>query len=474
MNSLQRQRLMSNLPKDSALENILHDTTLISDKAIYNKIKSWANWKKFYLVITVLFYAIYYYRKHKDQEPRNIFKAISQTSTQLNLLKKVMMEKDNKQKETVDEDHNDHAENENDSSVSYEATLAMSKALKFKRPKAIKFENHLLKCYRLHDGNFLIQHHNYDIHIIDPYGKKIHNLNPVESGAKFILDVITELNDGTIVLAGKNPDSTHTVIQTYKNYKISLQHQQTLDQIKYIDNHGKIIVLLGNAAKKYYAQILEVSEHHIKILKNFAVGDNYIPQEIVLLTQELVLVNFKNTEAHSNKPYLTQVFNFNTNSLQSLDFSSTNLTRDPQNQLIFTDNTSKPHLRIHDSSQKALTAADILEHQGPISKIAISPNGKFLVTADWNGHIILWNYEILEIIKTYDTDIFYIANLFVSNDGEISVAEGLLENFSTTAACDGQVTIPTIHFYNRPIKACKLSEQVEEKNENEFSDSLNL
>lgn len=469
MNSLQRQRLMNNLPKDSALENIFHDTTLNSEKALYKKIKSWVNWRKFYLVITVLFYAIYYYRKHKDQETRNIFKAISQTSTQLKVLKKIINDKDLKEKEALDENNDNHVKNENDSSVSYESPLAMSKALKSKRPKAIKFENNILKCYRLQDGNFLVQHPNYDIHIVDSYGKKINSLNPIESDTKFIIDVITELSDGTIILAGKNPDSIHAKIQTYNNYKISNEYELSLDQVKHIDHYGKTIVLLGNTAGKYYAQILEINEHNIQFLKSFGIIENYIPQEIILLTHDLVVINFKSTETHSNKPTLTQQFNLNTNTINTLEFSSTNLTRDFQNQLIFTNNTSKAHLRIHDSSQKVLVESDILEHQGAISKIAISPNGKFLVTADWDGQVILWNYEILDIIKTYDTEIFYIVNLFVNNHGEICVAEGELENFSTTAACDGQATIPNIHFYNRASKTFKINDQAEEKSQNELS-----
>lgn len=472
MNNLQRQRLMTNLPKDSGLEGILHDSIIDSDQALYDKIKSWVNWKKFFLIITVLFYAIYYYAKNKQQESRNIFKAISQSSTQLKLLKQIIegnTHKKEMQKPSEDDIPNQESE---DSSASYESPTATSKALKSKRPQAIKFENNAVICFRLSDGNFLVQHQNYDIHIIDPHGKKITDLHSKEPNTKHIIYAITELSDGTIITAGQIPDLSGTVLQLYHNQKISHSYKINVKHVTQIDSHGKMIALTCSSANGDTVQILEVTNQNIKLVKTLQIYQHHTPSDIVMLSNNLVACILKNQEDKATQSNFIYLCNIETNEIKSIECHASNLTRGFQNQLIFSDkSTTKAHLRIHDTSLKLLFEGDVVEHSHAISNIATSPNSQFLVTADWNGQIILWNCQTFDIIKSFDTELFTIANLFVNDQGEISVTEGELKDFNPTLAHDGQLTIPAIHFYNRSAKSHKTTHLSEEHSQYEATDN---
>src|SRR3990167_2413311 len=146
MNNVQRQRLMSNLPKDQELQDILH-APIDTDKTVYDQINSWVRKKIFFLVITVLFYAIYYYAKNKEQESRNIFKAISQTLKPLKSLKAEINTKNKKEEKTTAPENDESTdENHSENAASYDSPTATSSALRAKYPKKIKFEKNILQC----------------------------------------------------------------------------------------------------------------------------------------------------------------------------------------------------------------------------------------------------------------------------------------------------------------------------------------
>ncbi len=472
MNSVQRQRLMSNLPNDQELQDIMHSPTN-TDKAIYDQLNSWVKWKIFYLIITVFFYAIYYYSKNKYQESRNIFRAISQTlkpmkylKTEINAEKKNEKKSKKHEKDESKDDAKDESHSEN--TASYESPTATSQALKSKKPKVIEFDENILKCYRLRNGNFIIQYRNLDIHIIDPYGKKIKDLSPDN---KSPIITFIELADGTIVAGGKTADTKLTVLYYWNDKEQVERTHQNVDRILMLDSFENTIAILTSTDGQKAVYILEVSNNEFKQVGNRINCGESTPHSLMLINKNEFILSYLKDDKHPHLVPGLLKFNFKTNTQVAIECNSHHLVRLPEHQILHTNNPSKAQIHVRQASNfKLLFEADINDHDTGFSQIATSPNGKFLVTADWNGRIILWDSESFAIIKSYDTGIYIIPYLAVSDQGEIAVTEGELEDYSTKITDNGRQTISAIHFFNRAPKPQHSLRESEEKIQDEISD----
>jgi len=396
MNRIQLGLLKNKLPSDNDLTQriarIPANKEEVSDQDVAQQIRIWIRWRIFFLVVTFLFYALHYYRKHNYfHEQSNIFKALKQANT---ALKKIIPTKNEKtSRGNTRTSHFDYIDDESseDCATSYKNQTATSKAVKEKqnnRKIRIDFEKNIRLCYGLKNGSFIIQHQDYKVEIIDRDGNNVCFLD-----AKPLAEIsaFSQLDNGTIVAGGKDLEENTAVI--------FLWGDAAANRIPYDDDN---IYSLDT-----YKNLIAFSTENRVIVINTTENSQYerkFGKGKVLFTSDTQLIFYtENTE--NEKAYMFQ-YDFRYYEQCAAEYITINHgVRLPDNKIMLTHGTSCCEFSIRKNSGVILE--DIVnekkENWHPINHLAISPNGKFLAASNVDGYIRLWDTTTFKTIRGIDT-----------------------------------------------------------------------
>lgn len=481
--------LISTYPDDSVLQSDLtqyyvHPSTPKKDEDAFYKgfayqLKSWIQWKVFLLVITLGFYAIHYLRINFKQANRNIFSVIREVSKKHKALldpdarKPPTVERKNSYSEILEASHDPDkpSKEKPQDAIEREETAEPEKSEdienpNFSNPEALKtiinhdngisFPENIRNCFRLQNGNFVVQGFNNKVWIITEKGEHVKDLATkkieelaikieYKAGPKTITTPIiskdnlaaeithfAQLEDGSIVGAGETIETNTPIVFIWKDDELDELFLDTPGKIHSIDTFGNDIICsttnqeantsfvfkIQKQNGKYEAQKYKVSQHMGVV--SF-INDNN---------------NFIYFEQHDNTPqkFLKSI----SESGELLAAQSSDLTLMLPNE--YDEQTLRALPKIEHimrvSVNQVITVANVCAiawdvmkdeafwgFENKVTHIACSPNKTCFAFCDETGRIFL----LANPFNPHDQPIEFfsvdpIQQLFLSDDGEISVA----------------------------------------------------
>ncbi len=473
-------------------------------KGLAYQLKSWIQWKIFLVIITLGIYAIYYLFTHKTS--RNIFSTLHKVINNRNELLNPPVEKKPSKKESNSKDSyseiTEASRDSDPSSTSVEDTDnkkatggpkeksekskdAEKSANPNKEPQqkendeeSIIFPENIRHCFRLQNGHFVVQGFNNKVWIISESGEHIKDLATkkieelelkinYQAGPKTIktqtigegnlpAEIIhfAQLEDGSIVGAGESLENNKPMLFIWKEDKLVELALDTTGKIHSIDvfenqiicsttTNGEEKPFIFKIEKKnemYQSQKFNVSNATGAV--SFAENSSqfvYIEQEGV--TPKIFLKSI-NAEGELLNHHVA-------------DLVMPNPDTDGLGELV---PMSRQHyiMRISDNSiisvgDKSATIWDVMSYLGTwgfdhqITHAACSPNKKCFAFADETGNIFILSAPLIPDERPKEFfSIDPIQQLFLSDEGEISVAVGIKSEDNI-----GSNPISHIKFYNK-------------------------
>lgn len=397
-------------------------------------IKQWLQWKTFLLIITVGWYALYYYVKQEQ----NIFSGIKNAKAKrvdFLDLKTDFAPKLDKEKELLDD-------------LDPERFKPKSIEEKLLHHTQLRFEENIRICHPLKDGNFVVQGFDNHVRIIDEVGNHIRDLKTLKKvrrtnhdGYKSIhlpteITAFSQLENGNIVGAGHliNSAKKTCVVFCWSKSNVFSSKFKGWDRVIALDTIDNQIALALRKAdvgrptyklatfQNYKAQTSKnIWENALALMEHPGIVKfSTIHDEITYAEQH----NGNNQKIHVRKA-------LNGEKILILDKNVDLIHRISDNHLI----TAKRNtLTFWDQSFNELGENKHNLHQSQIIHIVSSPNYDYFATSDVEGVIGIWSSISGELIDQLNTE-QNIQQLFIDNDGTISAAirapeHDLLENDS--------------------------------------------
>lgn len=418
---------------------------------IQSRIRRWTALSILALILTFCLSSFFYFLKHRKTGNANIFKAIKTGRRTLKELPSLLKEGDDNEPQKSHIAVHDNTEDEDSSSEfdinAYIDPTAASKAVKDTKKKAkdnkIEFDENIHTFHRLQNGNTIVQNFDNTIEIINSRGVRGEKL-PVNAPTD--IAYFGELENGDIVAIGTNNNTNDIVLIQWGNQP----REVTIGQYEKVTAFSVKNNIIGITVDRGEDYGYRLNPMYINLdLSNAAISRreyNLDSTGKILLVDKDTGIFYSDFENEETLQIL-KIKDYHFDHVAYRDEYRVNLAIcTGPNCFVTTSGKSNSQLAIWQLNplKEISPVKTVSQHLLPITLLATSPDEKLMLSCDFSGVMCLWDTENFEVIKTIDTG-QTITNMFVNNDGEITVGFGANDperGFSYTE---------TIRYYNRVL-----------------------